>query len=351
MPSTWPVEVSVAKSFDYSSLDAETSRFVQRQTGEILTLMKRTAQDILEIGQKLIEVKTKLKHGQFGAWLKAEFNWTERTAQRFMRVAEQFSGKTDNLSELSLAPSALYLLAAPSTPEKAREEAVARAKAGERVTYATAKQIKQKYSSSSAKPTKSAVQTQREKDLPEASLQKRQRSQYNSSPDEITVPSQKQKRLSIVLEEKLPNPSSSQSEFVQSESLWRLGNHLLYCGMPNSPQFQAQLPDYIALVLSFAPITDWIDSLSSKVNSSVTLFSHYRDLDLKLLRELVQNSLELYTNGGETVVFSFLRDPALLLLGHYLDCRCLIAEPSTKCCQEAIWAWRQTGGQVEVFSR
>ena len=56
------------KVFDYTSLDAETSQFVQQQTGEIRVLMKRTAQGIVEIGHKLIEVKKKLGHEQPGFW-------------------------------------------------------------------------------------------------------------------------------------------------------------------------------------------------------------------------------------------------------------------------------------------
>lgn len=78
-------------------------------------------------------------HGYFGEWLKAEFDWTERTARRFMAVADSF--KSDKLSDLDIAPSALYLLSAPSTPEEVREEALDRAEAGEPITHAIAKEI------------------------------------------------------------------------------------------------------------------------------------------------------------------------------------------------------------------
>lgn len=84
--------------------------------------MKRTASDIIEIGQKLIEVKERLAHGQFGGWLESEFGWDQRTAQNFMRVGGQF--KNENFSHLDFAPSALYALAAPSTPEPTRQEAI-----------------------------------------------------------------------------------------------------------------------------------------------------------------------------------------------------------------------------------
>ena len=106
--------------FDYGELDTETRIVVQQRTSEIKALMKRAASDIIEIGQKLIEVRGKLadiRYGLFDGWIKSEFDWTQRTAYRFIRVADVF-GTCDNLSQV--APSALYLLAAPSTPESAR---------------------------------------------------------------------------------------------------------------------------------------------------------------------------------------------------------------------------------------
>jgi hypothetical protein len=62
-----------------------------------------------------------------------------------MSVAENFKNKSDKLSEVDFAPSALYVLASPSTLEAARDEAFARAASGESITYKAAKEIKQKY--------------------------------------------------------------------------------------------------------------------------------------------------------------------------------------------------------------
>ena len=126
-----PQPTEVAMDDLYASLDVETRIVVQQRTSEIKTLMRRTAQDIIDIGQKLIEVKAKLGHGLFGAWLQVEFEWTDRTAQNYMRVATVF--KSEPGSDL-IPPKALCLLAAPSTPEAAREEALQRADQGERIT-------------------------------------------------------------------------------------------------------------------------------------------------------------------------------------------------------------------------
>lgn len=124
--------------FDYTALDTETRIVVQQRTTEIKALMKRAASDIIEIGQKLIEVKERLGHGDWEPWLKTEFDWSYPTAARFMQVGRAFnqSYQIDNF-----APSALYLLAAPSTPESARLEALERAEQGEPITHSTAKAI------------------------------------------------------------------------------------------------------------------------------------------------------------------------------------------------------------------
>jgi hypothetical protein len=72
-------------------------------------------------------------------WLKAEFGWSERSAQKFMSVAEQF--KSAKIADLPIQPSAAYFLAAPSIPVEAQERAVEKAEAGEEITFATAKEI------------------------------------------------------------------------------------------------------------------------------------------------------------------------------------------------------------------
>ncbi|MCB0043685.1 MAG: hypothetical protein KDE23_28555, partial [Caldilinea sp.] len=75
----------------------------------------------------------------FGRWLEAEFQWSDSAAQKFMAVANRF--KSVKFTDLTVAPSALYLLAAPSTPEEAVDEALERAAGGERITHAAARGI------------------------------------------------------------------------------------------------------------------------------------------------------------------------------------------------------------------
>lgn len=127
-------------NFDYGQLGMETRIVVQQRTEEIKVLVRRSAQDIIDIGNKLIDVKARLEHGNFGGWLDAEFGWSIPSAARFMQVADKF-GNIQNYQIDKFGASALYLLAAPSTPEPARIEAIERAQAGEEITYTAAKAI------------------------------------------------------------------------------------------------------------------------------------------------------------------------------------------------------------------
>jgi hypothetical protein len=136
--------MSLATLFDYAALDAETRIVVQQKTGEIRERVRRTRQDVIEIGERLIEVKERLGHGNFGKWLRAEFDWADRTAQSFMCVAEAF--KSAIIADLDITPTALQGLAAPSVPDEARSEAIRRARDGEHIGSKKAKEITGKYS-------------------------------------------------------------------------------------------------------------------------------------------------------------------------------------------------------------
>jgi protein gp37 len=105
----------------------------------IRNLGKRVIGDVIEIGHRLTECKRLLEHGHWLPWLEREFKWSDQTARNFMQVYE-LAGKTQNLWNLSLPVSGVYLLAAPSTPEEARNEIIERAEAVEKVSTGTVKE-------------------------------------------------------------------------------------------------------------------------------------------------------------------------------------------------------------------
>ena len=133
------LSVAESLSFSYDELDNETRFLVGQRTSEIKNLIHRSAQDVFDIGQKLIEVKEKLDHGRFLIWLNTEFNWSKSAARQFMQVARHF--KRGNFTDLNIAASALYLLASNTTSVAARQEALERAAQGEIINRSEAKSI------------------------------------------------------------------------------------------------------------------------------------------------------------------------------------------------------------------
>jgi len=104
------------QNFDYSFLDSETRAFIQEKVQAIHMRLKRTAEDVIAIGQDLLEVKARLRHGQFGQWIQAEFSMSERHAQNFMNVALRFGSKSAIIALLPI--TVIYELASPSTPDR-----------------------------------------------------------------------------------------------------------------------------------------------------------------------------------------------------------------------------------------
>jgi hypothetical protein len=125
--------------FDYQQLASKDAKFLADCTAKIKLIVKRTAADILKVGEQLMAAKERLEHGRYTAWIEAEFGWSEQHCRRFVHVARRF--KTNILFGLTFSPTALYTLAAPSTPEAAVDEAVTRAESGETIVHAVAVKI------------------------------------------------------------------------------------------------------------------------------------------------------------------------------------------------------------------
>ena len=85
---------------------------LEHLAAEIRILSRRAMQDIIEIGQRLVEAKKRVPHGEWGEWLASKVNFSQVTAWRFMQCAERLA----NFSTLKdLAPSqAFALLALPA---------------------------------------------------------------------------------------------------------------------------------------------------------------------------------------------------------------------------------------------
>jgi len=127
--------------FDYGSMKPSQAEKLRTTAKGIRDKINKSLKGLIEAGQGLLAAKSLLSHGQFGPWLEAEFGWSDRTARKFMVVAEQFGSKTELISDLAITPTAAYLLTAPSAPFEARQVALDRAQSGEKVTPAIVNEI------------------------------------------------------------------------------------------------------------------------------------------------------------------------------------------------------------------
>lgn len=110
-------EAQVIEYVDKANADREN-----RIVGEIKLITEQTKQVVLmgsiEIGRRLTEAKALVKHGQWGAWLKDRIDYSQRTANNFMRIYKEYgetglAEKSQSIANLSYT-HALALLDVPA---------------------------------------------------------------------------------------------------------------------------------------------------------------------------------------------------------------------------------------------
>jgi hypothetical protein len=129
----------LTKHYQTDLLTTAEQQQLAQHTDNLKRLQRQTAQNIIDTGLELIAIKELLPLGQFEDYLEHTFGlqsgYTARSAQNFMNVARMFEGKPID----TIAPSVLYLLSAPSTPEQVREHAIELVESGEKITVDRAK--------------------------------------------------------------------------------------------------------------------------------------------------------------------------------------------------------------------
>ncbi|AHJ29014.1 DUF3102 domain-containing protein [Nodularia spumigena CS-584] len=291
---------NILASFDYGILTPEQRSLVEQRTSEIREQLRKTAQDIWEIGQSLAEVRAQLKHGQFETWLKAEFGWSRRTAYNFINVYETF-GNRANLAQIDIATSALYLLAAPSTPENLREQYLQEAKTGKRITH------KELVHNIKHQAEKVAEKSEELPQHPTSEIISNYSNVIEQKVQEITA-----------------NPSSSQ---------WlRLGKqHLIFHGDTASPKFFTNIP---AIALAVAVTADDWDHEWLIEEARTLIVLQPADLQTNTLEQLIT----MFSQSGELVVFPWLPQEDMIAIAHRLQRVVIAGDPSLDLCQKAVIA-------------
>jgi Protein of unknown function (DUF3102) len=130
---TYTLEQGIARAEQ-----AAAEPLLAEHVNAIRVLGRRMMADALEIGRRLGECRRYVRHDWIG-WLDRELGLSDRQALNFIRIHELSASRSENFSDLNLPVSGLYLLARPSTPEAVRADVIARAAAGESISFAEIK--------------------------------------------------------------------------------------------------------------------------------------------------------------------------------------------------------------------
>lgn len=117
--------ITIEVPFKLVTLDERAAR--------IRKLSADVQRGIIEIGNELIAAKRDMGHGNWGTWLKNEFDWTQQTANRFMRVADRF-GKLNTGVQFKSATLQAMLALPFGTEQEFIDEQAAKGKPVEEMT-------------------------------------------------------------------------------------------------------------------------------------------------------------------------------------------------------------------------
>jgi hypothetical protein len=84
--------------FDYAQLEISAQVIASEAAVNIRAHGQLVAQNIIAIGAELTKVKEAISHGNYLAWIDAEFGWSNRTARNYVRAYEAF--KSEIVSDL-----------------------------------------------------------------------------------------------------------------------------------------------------------------------------------------------------------------------------------------------------------
>ena len=328
-------------NFDYEALSPEKRASVQTWTVEIKERLQHTARTIWEIGERLVEVRSQLEYRQFSSWLKLEFGWSQRTAYNFINVYEAFP-ELANFAKIDISISALYVLAAPSTPPEIRISFLNRAIAGEQITYKVIKSaIKEaKLQLGDNDKLTTAIQNSHP-DYPHSNApdpQSENTVQVKPQVPSIAYPSKDSSEATVKISEEAfgsqPKPAFSTTTATTSEIRpgWNLikREFLLFWGDTASPRFIERLPEE-AFILAI-PSSQWHHNwLLSKSRSFIILYQP--DLNEELMARLLS---EFSQQGEKAVILPWLPSWKTIALALKLNIKVYAGESDLKKCEKVL---------------
>lgn len=312
-------ETHVKVSFDYQSLDIDSRVLVHESAKAIKVCLRRVAKDIWKIGQQLVNVRSCLQYGQFVAWLKAEFDWTPRTAYNFINVYETFRD-FESFSKIDAAASALYLLAAPSTSKNVRDAFLKQALSGEKITH---------------KNVQKAIKASKEKSdlIINKSVSNPAQSALLQPPKQKIEIISLIPNVELIKEDKTQKLSSTASTniSISDKSGWYTiqTQHYLFCGDTASSHFYENIsPASLALAITSDDWDhDWLIEQASNIFILEEAAVNERTLEQLLL---------MFSKPGEVIVFPYLPMKEILIIGHRLKRKLYLGDSNPERCTKLI---------------
>ena len=154
--------------WDYAAIENEAPvEIIQAAAVQIKTVLRRTAENVIELGKLLEAVRKNLPHGCWQSWVTGEIGVSTSTASNWLRAyehADQFRAIAN------LNPTAIYALSGEGVTAEAIEKANQLAEAGKKVTKADVDQIVGETSEPITEPDHDPAETERDESTAPAEI-------------------------------------------------------------------------------------------------------------------------------------------------------------------------------------
>jgi hypothetical protein len=165
--------------FDYQDIPEEKRGEVHELVGRIRKNKTQMFVAAVAMGVDLLKLRDAVPHGCFGPLLKRGFQWTQKTAENYMKLARHFAAIIEPFSDLNLTTA--KALVATSTQAEIRDELFARAEAGEKISNV---EVKGRIAAgkSQKEPAALVKEPEPKNDIPEEESWEGSRSSQDSEP-------------------------------------------------------------------------------------------------------------------------------------------------------------------------
>lgn len=113
-------QLDIVPSSDPVRSDDDLVREINAEHGHVETYKHNTIQHAIRCGELLLEMKQRVGHGNWLAWVQEHFEASERTARNYMEIAK--SAAVADLRDDTTMRSALRALASRSQPKEPKKE-------------------------------------------------------------------------------------------------------------------------------------------------------------------------------------------------------------------------------------